>query len=61
MAERGKAKIKEGMGAAKEKTGKVTGDRELEAKGAAEQTEGKARGIVGAAKDKAGDIKKKIT
>ena len=50
-----KGKAHEGMGSAKETAGRVSGDRETEAKGSAEKTEGKAEGLLGKAKDAAGD------
>ena len=53
--DRMEGKVKEGTGWAKEKAGGVTGDRNMEAEGAAEQTEGKAQGAWGKVKDAAGD------
>jgi uncharacterized protein YjbJ (UPF0337 family) len=43
-------------GTIKEKVGQVTGDRETEAEGKAEKTEGKIRSAVGHAKDAVREI-----
>ena len=48
-------------GTLQEKTGEITGDEELEARGAANKTEGKVQGTFGKVKEKAGDLKDKIT
>jgi uncharacterized protein YjbJ (UPF0337 family) len=48
-------------GAVQEKAGDVTGDEDLEARGAANKTEGKVQGAVGKVKEKAGDLKDKLT
>lgn len=44
-------KAKQAMGAAKQKVGDVTGNREMEAKGAAKRAEGKLQEGVGKTKD----------
>lgn len=44
-------KAKQAMGAAKQKVGEVTGNREMEAKGAAKRAEGKVQEGVGKTKD----------
>lgn len=44
-------KAKQAVGAAKQKVGEMTGNRELEAKGAAKRAEGKVQEGVGKTKD----------
>ena len=46
-------------GSVKQAAGKVTGDTELEAKGAAQKTAGTAQNAVGGAKDAVRDVVKK--
>jgi uncharacterized protein YjbJ (UPF0337 family) len=46
-------------GSVKETAGKVTGDRKLQAKGAAQKVEGKVQNAVGGAKDTVRDAVKK--
>ena len=53
--DRMEGKGKEATGGVKEQVGKLTGDEETQAKGAAERTEGTAQGAMGKAKDAAGD------
>jgi uncharacterized protein YjbJ (UPF0337 family) len=50
-----KGKVKEGLGGAQEQAGRMAGDRDTEAEGAARKHEGKAEGMFGKAKDAAGD------
>lgn len=47
---------KQVSGSIKEAVGKITGDTETEAEGAAQKTAGKAQNTVGGAKDKARDV-----
>lgn len=56
-----KGKTKEGTGAVRETAGKVTGNRDMEAKGSAQKTEGKVQGAVGKVKQVAGDLKNKVS
>ena len=56
---KGKAKV--AAGSVREKAGDMTGNRDMESKGAAQKMEGKAQGGFGKAKDSARDIKDKIT
>lgn len=56
-----KGKTKEGTGAVREKAGKVTGNRDMEAKGSAQKNEGKVQGAVGKVKQMAGDLKDKVS
>ena len=53
--DRVEGKVKEGTGWAQDKAGEVTGDRDLEAQGEADRTEGKAQGALGKVKDAASD------
>ena len=50
-----KGKAEKAKGYVKEKAGQVTGDRELEAEGAADRTAGKAQETVGKARRKVGE------
>jgi uncharacterized protein YjbJ (UPF0337 family) len=56
-----KGKTNEAVGATRQKAGEMTGNEEMESKGAAQETKGKAQGAMGAVKEKAGDLKDKIT
>jgi uncharacterized protein YjbJ (UPF0337 family) len=56
-----KGKGREFGGAVQEKAGEITGDQDLEARGAANKTEGKVQGTVGKVKEKAGEVMDKIT
>ncbi len=51
-----KGKTKEMMGAAQKKTGEMTGQDDMEAKGAAREMEGKAQGAYGKGKDAAKEM-----
>lgn len=51
--------LKKATGTIKEKAGQMTGDRDLEAEGTAERTEGKVRDAVGHAKDAVRNFTKK--
>jgi uncharacterized protein YjbJ (UPF0337 family) len=55
-SERIKGGLKKATGTVKDKVGQMTGDRDLEAEGKAEQAEGRARNAVGHAKDAAREI-----
>ena len=46
-----KGKTNEAVGAVRRKTGDVTGNEDMEAKGAAQQSKGKTQQVVGSAKD----------
>ena len=48
--------LKKATGTVKEKTGQMTGDRDLEAEGKVDKGEGKVRSAVGHAKDAAKEI-----
>jgi uncharacterized protein YjbJ (UPF0337 family) len=48
--------LKKATGTIKEKVGQMTGDRDTEAEGTAEKTEGKVRSAVGHAKDAVREI-----
>jgi uncharacterized protein YjbJ (UPF0337 family) len=48
--------LKKATGTVKEKAGQMTGDRDLEAEGTVEKTEGDVRSAVGKVKDAARDI-----
>ena len=61
MGDKIKGKANEMVGAARRKTGDVTGNEEMEAKGAAQQGKGKAQGALGEAKDKVNDLKEKVS
>jgi uncharacterized protein YjbJ (UPF0337 family) len=54
--QRVKGGLEKASGAIKEKAGQLTGDRETEARGKAEKTEGRARSAVGHAKDAAREV-----
>lgn len=56
-----KGKTNELVGAGRRKTGDVTGNESMEAKGAAQQSKGKGQQVVGAVKDKVEDLKNKVT
>ena len=58
--DRMEGKGKEALGGVQEQAGKLTGDEETEARGAAEQIEGQAQGTMGKAKDAAGDAADKV-
>jgi uncharacterized protein YjbJ (UPF0337 family) len=55
--DKAKGRAKEAVGTIKEKVGSAIGDRELEAKGLAQQGEGKIDRLKGAAKDTYQDAK----
>ena len=59
--EKMKGKGNEVVGGAKEKFGEVTGDRDMEAEGEAQELKGKTQGAWGDVKDKAEDLKDKVT
>ncbi|MFN8557567.1 MAG: CsbD family protein [Dehalococcoidia bacterium] len=59
--DRAEGKMKEGQGWAKDKAGEITGDEELEARGEADRAEGRAQGAWGKVKEKAEDLKDKVT
>jgi uncharacterized protein YjbJ (UPF0337 family) len=54
-------KARELGGSAQEKTGEVTGNEDLEARGAAAKSKGKIQGTVGNVEKAAGDLKDKLT
>jgi len=56
-----KGKAKEAMGSTREKAADITGNEEMQAKGAEQKHEGKAQHAVGDVKEKAGDLKDKVT
>lgn len=56
-----KGKVNELAGGARRKVGDMTDNEEMEAKGTEQQYKGKAQGAVGAVKDKAEDLKDKVT
>ena len=56
-----KGKTNEAVGAARRKTGEMTGNEKMEAKGAGQEAKGKTQGAVGTVKDKVGDLKDKVT
>ena len=56
-----KGKGKEITGAGKEKLGEVTGDEQLQAEGRTQKTDGKVQSVVGGIKDKAKEIKEKLS
>jgi uncharacterized protein YjbJ (UPF0337 family) len=58
-SERIKGGVKKATGTVKEKVGQMTGDRDMEAEGKLDKTEGRARSAVGHAKDAAREIFKK--
>jgi uncharacterized protein YjbJ (UPF0337 family) len=47
-----KGKANEAVGATRKKTGQVTGNEKMEAKGATQEIKGKAQGVIGKAKGK---------
>ena len=55
-SERIKGGVKKATGTVKEKLGQVTGDRDMEAEGAADKAEGRARSTVGHLKDAAREV-----
>lgn len=59
--DRMEGKAKEAMGAAREQAGRMTGNDKMEAKGAGQKAEGKVQGAAGKAKEKAADLKHKVT
>jgi uncharacterized protein YjbJ (UPF0337 family) len=59
--DRVKGKAREVGGTAQEKTGELTGDEDLQARGAANRAKGKAQGTVGTVKEGAEDLKDKVT
>ncbi len=54
-----KGKTNEMVGAARKKTGDMTGNESMEAKGAAQEMKGKGQQAMGDAKDKVNDLKDK--
>jgi uncharacterized protein YjbJ (UPF0337 family) len=56
-----KGKVKEGIGSTQEQAGRMAGDRDMEAEGAARKHEGKAEGLVGKVKDTVGDAVDGVT
>jgi uncharacterized protein YjbJ (UPF0337 family) len=60
-ADKIKGKTNEVIGGARRKAGDVTGNEEMEAKGVEQQYKGKGQGAVGKVKDKAEDLKDKVT
>lgn len=56
-----KGKTNEMVGAARKKTGEMTGNESMESKGAAQEMKGKGQGMMGSAKDKVSDLKDKVT
>jgi uncharacterized protein YjbJ (UPF0337 family) len=56
-----KGKAREVGGAAQEKTGELTGDEDLQARGTTNRAKGKAQGTVGKVKEGAEDLKDKVT
>lgn len=52
-------KVKEATGGVKQGVGRATGDKQTEAEGAAEKTEGKVQGAAGKVKDAVRDVFKK--
>ena len=59
--DKAKGKGKEIIGEGKERVGRATGDEEMEAEGGVDKVEGKAQGVVGTAKDKLDDVKRKVS
>ena len=59
--DRVKGKTNQGMGSVKEMAGKATGNRDMEAEGAAQKTKGKVEDTAGRAKDKVKEIADKVT
>ena len=55
--DRVEGKAKEVVGGMQEKAGELSGDEDLEARGAAKRGEGKVQGAVGKVKDAANDVK----
>lgn len=56
-----KGKANEVAGNARRWAGAMTGNEEMEAEGAAQESKGKVQGAVAAVKDKVEDIKDKVT
>lgn len=56
-----KGKANEMVGGVRRKTGEMTGNESMEAKGAAQQMKGKGQGMVGSARDKVSDLKDKVS
>ena len=56
-----KGKTNEVVGGARREIGDKTGNEKMEAKGAQQEGKGKVQGAVGAVKDKAEDLKDKVT
>jgi uncharacterized protein YjbJ (UPF0337 family) len=54
--ERVKGGVEKATGAIKEKLGRMTGDRHIEAEGKAEKAEGRVRSAIGHAKDAAREL-----
>ena len=50
-------KTKEAVGGLQQKAGELTGDEDLEARGAAKRVEGKTQGTIGKVKHAVGDVK----
>jgi uncharacterized protein YjbJ (UPF0337 family) len=59
--DRVKGKTNQGIGSVKEAAGKVTGNEDMEAEGAAQKTKGKVEDTAGRAKDKVKEIADKVT
>ena len=57
MEDKIKGKANEAVGAVRAKTGDVTGNEKMQAKGETQQAKGKSQQVVGKAKDGANDIK----
>ena len=55
-----KGRVEEAKGAVKETTGRVVGNRDLEAEGAVDKASGKSQSTFGDAKEKVADAIKKI-
>lgn len=56
-----KGKVDQTVGAGKKAIGKTTGDEEMEAEGKGQELKGKGQGVVGGVKDKAEELKEKVT
>ena len=61
MPDSAKGKANQGMGSVKEMAGKATGNKDMEAEGAAQKTKGKVEDTAGRAKDKVKEIADKVT
>lgn len=55
-----KGKGKEVVGEGKERAGRATGDKDLEAEGRADKFEGKAQGVAGEAREALEDVKDEV-